>query len=341
MPLFDTFSLGPAAGIDAARPTRNGALVVQARAARAGNVQLYRGDELARPDLASVRVYRDPEEIFRAESLRSFGHKAVTLDHPAEAVTPRTWREVARGHVGDEVLRDGEFVRIPMLLADAAAIAAVQGGRREISVGYHCDLDWTPGTAPDGSPYDARQTGVVVDHVAIVERGRAGPDCRIGDGAEGDLRRRLADAVATLLGHDTAMARLREEHAAALALRDGEIAALRAGAPDLDALAADRAALIADARRLLGDGFDPTGLDAGAIRRAAVAASLGEAEAAAMSPAAIEGAFRVVAARPPAGPDPLRAALRRPAADALSPEAAHAAMAESLRNAWKQPRGDQ
>jgi hypothetical protein len=34
----------------------NGALVVQARAARAGNVQVYRGDEVARPDLAQVRA---------------------------------------------------------------------------------------------------------------------------------------------------------------------------------------------------------------------------------------------------------------------------------------------
>ncbi len=201
MHIFDRLSLGPAAGIAGARPLGNGALVVQARAARAGNVQVYRGDEVARPDLAQVRIYRDPDEIFRPESLRSFGHKPVTLDHPPEAVTPRTWRGVARGHVGDEVVRDGEFVRIPMLLADSAAIAAVQGGRREISVGYTCDLDWTPGTAPDGSPYDARQTQVIVDHVAIVAQGRAGPDCRIGD-----ADRRLAEAEARAQAAETALA---------------------------------------------------------------------------------------------------------------------------------------
>ncbi|TNC14788.1 DUF2213 domain-containing protein [Methylobacterium terricola] len=329
MHLFDRFSLGPAAEIAGARPLGNGALVVQARAARAGNVQVYRGDEVARPDLAQVRIYRDPDEIFRAESLRSFGHKPVTLDHPPEAVTPRTWRGVARGHVGDEVVRDGAFVRIPMLLADSAAIAAVQGGRREVSVGYTCDLDWTPGTAPDGSPYDARQTKVVVDHVAIVAQGRAGPECRIGDA---DLGQRLANAE-----------RRAEAAEAALAEREGEVAALRARVPDataLDALAAERGALVADARRILGEAFDPTGLTPEAIRRAAVARALGEAEAAAMAPAAIEGAFRVVAAGPPHAvpphaPDPLRDALRHRSVDALTPEAAHAAMVETLRNAWK------
>ncbi|AWB20542.1 DUF2213 domain-containing protein [Methylobacterium currus] len=329
MHLFDRFSLGPAAEIAGARPLGNGALVVQARAARAGNVQVYRGDEVARPDLAEVRIYRDPDEIFREESLRSFGHKPVTLDHPPEAVTPRTWRGVARGHVGDEVVRDGDFVRIPMLLADSSAIAAVQAGRREVSVGYTCDLDWTPGTAPDGQPYDARQTRIVVDHVAIVAQGRAGPECRIGDA---DLTRRLAEAEARAQAAE-----------AALAEREGEVAALRARVPDaaaLDALAAERGALVAQARRILGDAFDPAGLDPGAIRRAAVARTLGEAEAAAMSAAAIEGAFRIVAADPRRtaphhAPDPLRDALRRRTDDARTPEAAHAAMVETLRNAWK------
>ncbi|SFV11435.1 hypothetical protein SAMN02799631_05271 [Methylobacterium sp. 174MFSha1.1] len=329
MHLFDRFSLGPAAEIAGARPLGNGALVVQARAARAGNVQVYRGDEVARPDLPQVRIYRDPDEIFREESLRSFGHKPVTLDHPPEAVTPRTWRGVARGHVGDEVVRDGAYVRIPMLLADSAAIAAVQAGRREISVGYTCDLDWTPGTAPDGAPYDARQTRIVVDHVAIVAQGRAGPECRIGDT---DLTRRLAEAEARAQAAETALAE-----------RDGEVAALRARVPDtaaLDALAAARGALVTEARRILGDAFDPAGLDPEAIRRAAVARALGEAEAAAMSAAAIEGAFRVAVAdprrtAPPPAPDPLRDALRHRTADARTPEAAHAAMVETLRNAWK------
>jgi hypothetical protein len=332
MHLFDRFSLGPAAEIAGARPLGNGALVVQARAARAGNVQVYRGDEVARPDLAQVRIYRDPDEIFREDSLRSFGHKPVTLDHPPEAVTPRTWRGVARGHVGDEVVRDGAYVRIPMLLADSAAITAVQAGRREISVGYTCDLDWTPGTAPDGEPYDARQTRVVVDHVAIVAQGRAGPECRIGDA---DLTRRLAEAEARA-----------EAAEAALAARDGEVAALRARVPDeatLDALAAERGALVGQARRILGDAFDPAGLAPEAIRRRAVARILGEAEA--MGGAAIEGAFRVLAAAPhrnsphpspaPRPADPLRDALRdhRPAHP--TPEAAHAAMVETLRTAWK------
>ncbi|ACL61743.1 DUF2213 domain-containing protein [Methylobacterium nodulans] len=195
MQFFDHLSLGQTAEIANAREMRNGSVVIQAKAARGGNVQDYLGIEVGKPEMPIVRVYRDADEVFRADSLRTFGHKPVTLDHPAQPVTPATWRDVARGHVGEEVLRDGEFVRIPMLLADQSAIDAVKAGKRELSVGYQCDLDWTPGTTPDGRAYDARQTNIVVDHVAIVDRGRAGPDCRIGDQRPADAKTMRALSV--------------------------------------------------------------------------------------------------------------------------------------------------
>jgi hypothetical protein len=198
MQFFDTIGLGQAVEVTNLRETRNGSLVVNARAARGGNVQDYLGAEVGRPDLAIVRVYRDADEIFHKDSLKTFTHKPVTLNHPAEPVTSRTWKDVARGHTGEEVLRDGEFVKIPMMVSDQAAIDAVKGGTRELSVGYQCDLDFTPGTSPSGAPFDARQTKIIVDHVAIVDRGRAGPDCRIGDqrpSDEGKTMRALTPIV--------------------------------------------------------------------------------------------------------------------------------------------------
>lgn len=98
----------------------------------------------------------------------------------------RDLADVARGHTSDEVLRDGEFVKIPMLVADQAAVDAIRGGTRELSIGYQCDLDFTAGTSPTGEAYDARQVNITIDHVAIVPLGRAGPDCRIGDGRPTD-----------------------------------------------------------------------------------------------------------------------------------------------------------
>lgn len=179
MILFDRVSLDYSSS---RRRTADGYLVAIGRAARAG-IQVYAGREVGRPDLETVRVYRAPEEVFARDALASYAHKPVTNDHPPAGVNPQNWRSHAVGFVGDEVSRDGDFVRVSLMLADAAAISALETGKRELSAGYDCVLDWTPGVAPDGQRYEARQRAIKVNHVAIVTAGRAGPVARIADGA--------------------------------------------------------------------------------------------------------------------------------------------------------------
>lgn len=177
MQLFDR------ATIIGTRRTRDGYLAVNARVARAGNVQQYLGYEVGKPEMAVVNVYRPAEEVFNKDTLASFAHRPVTLGHPSTAVTADTWSDVAKGWSDGEVAREGEFVRISMLLADAGAIKAVEDGTRQISMGYDCELDWTAGVTADGQAYDARQTRIRSNHVAIVELARGGPELRIGDSA--------------------------------------------------------------------------------------------------------------------------------------------------------------
>lgn len=167
------------------RRTRDGYLVADCRVARSGNVQVYTGQELDRPDLPLVRVYRDPDAIFDTKAMGSWAFKPMTVQHPSEMVTADNWRDHAVGLTGPEVVRDGEFVRVPMCLMDAAAIEAVESGARELSCGYHTDLAWEAGTTPSGEAYDAKVVSLVGNHIAIVARGRAGPECRIGDAARG------------------------------------------------------------------------------------------------------------------------------------------------------------
>ena len=168
----------PIAGVET-RP--NGFMVVNAKVSRGGNVQDYLGREVGRPDLGTVKVYRPEETVFDKSSAASFPHAPVTLLHPANAVTADSWAQDAVGWAGEEVMRDGEFIRVPMTIAAKRAIDAIADGHREISVGYNCQLIWEDGIAPDGTPYQAKQIQIVVDHIAIVPQGRAGPDCRVGD----------------------------------------------------------------------------------------------------------------------------------------------------------------
>ncbi len=177
--------------LDAAqtRRTADGYLVTRARAARDGIYQ-YLGAEVdpeGKRFKASdtVKVYRPADEVFAKDSVASFLAKPVTNDHPSQPVTADNWSRYAKGAVmaaRKDVLSDGEYLAFDLTIMDSAAIADIQRGKRELSNGYACDLDWTAGVTADGQAYDAVQRNIRGNHVAIVDRGRAGSECRIGDG---------------------------------------------------------------------------------------------------------------------------------------------------------------
>lgn len=167
--------------IDDKRRTRDGYMTVSARVARAGNVQIYGGSEVGKPDMSTVRVYRPADEVFSKDTMQSFAHRPVTLGHPSDSVSSVTWGDVAKGWSDGEVARDGEFIRVNMLVADADTIKAIEGGTKELSMGYDCTLDWTSGVSPTGEAYDAVQRGIRSNHIAVVPQARGGADLRIGD----------------------------------------------------------------------------------------------------------------------------------------------------------------
>ncbi|TIN80712.1 DUF2213 domain-containing protein [Mesorhizobium sp.] len=162
------------------RRTEDGYLVAEARCVRTG-IQIYAGDEVGKPELKTVRVYRGPDQVFADASLQSFSHAPVTVNHPKDMVTAETWKDLAVGEVSTAAKKDGEWIMLPLILKDAAAIKSVEDGKRELSAGYSCTLDWTPGTAPDGQAFDAQQQDIKINHLALVDRARAGSKARIGD----------------------------------------------------------------------------------------------------------------------------------------------------------------
>lgn len=171
--------------LDAPQRTRDGFLKVRARAARTG-IYDYAGAEVdpnnehGLRDKAIVKVYRPGDQVFDRASLASFVGKPITDNHPSTPVTRDNWRDHARGTIMGAV-RDGEYVAFDLMLTDGATIDAVEGGKRELSNGYATDLKFEPGTAPDGTAYDAVQTSITGNHIALVDKGRAGSECRISD----------------------------------------------------------------------------------------------------------------------------------------------------------------
>jgi len=168
------------APLEKVRRLADGRLAATAKFARAG-CYTYSGHEVGRPDLHAVTVYRPESEVFAADAMASFAHKTITIGHPPEGVTADNWKNHAAGWTEGKVVRDGEHIEIPLMLADAAAVAAYDAGTRELSAGYSCDLVWGDGVAPDGTRYAAKQTSIRGNHIALVAQGRAGSTCRIGD----------------------------------------------------------------------------------------------------------------------------------------------------------------
>jgi hypothetical protein len=124
--------------------------------------------------------------VFSRDAIKSYAGVPVTVGHPKASVTAESWKDLAVGEVGDDVLRDGEFVRVPMMLRDAKAIAKVEAGTRELSMGYEAEITMHDGVSPSGEKFDAIMSGFKMNHVAIVDQARGGSELRIGDEALAD-----------------------------------------------------------------------------------------------------------------------------------------------------------
>lgn len=363
------------------RRTDDGYLVAEAKAVRTG-IQLYTGGEVGKPEMSVVRVYRPPESVFADASLQSFTHAPVTMDHPKDAVTAENWKDLAVGEVSTAAKRDGEWVYLPLILKDAAAIKGVEGGKRELSAGYVCELVWGDGITPDGQQFDAQQTNIKINHLAVVDRARAGSKARIGDGANwgispvtpdhnptketimtlktvtvdgipvevtdqgatviATLQQRLADAHSKMGTADAAHLSAIAAKDSELAKKDAEIDSLKAKVlsdADLDKRVQQRGDLIAAAAVIAKD-VKTTGLSDAAIRKAVVAAKLGDAAVADKADAYIDARFDILVedAKKAAGADPFARVLAdgvRPAADAHT--GADKAWSDSVNdlNAWR------
>lgn len=360
--------------ITGTRRTSDGYLVTEARVARGDNIQEYLGSEIGASEPHRVfKVWRPADEVFKADTLRTFAHRPITMGHPADGVTADNWRKEVVGMTGSEVIRDGEFVRIPMMIADAKAIAEIEAGVREVSMGYDCELVMQPGKTPDGRAYDAIQRAHRMNHAAIVEVGRAGPQCRIGDqlsrnqpvtngdkpmksvtidGKTFDVADEVAAALAKAQADADAAVKVAKDAAETVdAAKDllGKLQADKAAsdkAADDAKASADAAAKKAADEKALGEVREAAkAIDAGVdlkdaataadARKAVVAKVLGADAVAGKSDEYVSAAFDLLKGRAKDG-DPIGDALRKgPDVVADAATKAFDAYGEHMQNAWK------
>lgn len=253
------------------RETADGYRVGDARVSRANNIQIYAGREVGRPDLSMVRVFRPEAEVFADRAMASAAYRPITVDHPPESVAAQNWKKYSRGQSGGEISRDGDFLRVPLVLMDSSAIAEFEAGKRELSVGYDCELDWTPGKTADGAEYDASQRNIRFNHIALVDRARGGPELKLGDDRRkeeqemSELRKVIVDGITYSMSDQGAelVAKLQKQ------IADGDAALTAATKRATDAEAASTAsgeqvkakdAEIAALKKQLSDSASPEAL---------------------------------------------------------------------------------
>lgn len=162
--------------VDDSNFDENGYLLVDGVMARIG-VQVY-----ITPD-GIQRQLRTPENV--QASISSFARKPITLDHPSVAVTRDNHKDLSVGNIVSAFYENGLVKPVDKIaITDTEAIKAAMSSHKELSVGYHTDIVeesgiWTDEFGVQGEPgktyeYDAVQTNIVVNHIALVQRGRAG-----------------------------------------------------------------------------------------------------------------------------------------------------------------------
>lgn len=179
MPLrFDRHEIG--------KPTvdQSGYLHVDALVTRSG-VFVYH-----HPDGTTTRELRHPDEVGKADSITSLENRPVTDGHPYPGkLDAKNTKQFSIGSLVEKPEYNPEgFIKTKLMVTDQAAIDKIMkedSPKREVSCGYECKT--IPGSGIyQGEHYDHVQKDIIYNHVAIVDKGRAGPSARLVlDAADG------------------------------------------------------------------------------------------------------------------------------------------------------------
>lgn len=148
------------------------------------NVCPYKGEEIPEADSLGLdpnRIYmllRDPQELEKAVATANM--IPVLNEHvPVSPIDPKQKNVV--GYTGESAAFNAPYLDNSMVISVQTAIQGIEDGtEQELSSAYYYDADMTPGTY-EGVAYDGVMRNIKFNHVALVPRGRAGPDVMVGD----------------------------------------------------------------------------------------------------------------------------------------------------------------
>lgn len=137
------------------------------------------------PDPNAVyMVYRPAEELGSPETIDSFKllpwiDNHTMLGDEEIGMTPAE-RKGIQGVVGEDVYFSDDVLYGNIKVFSEAMKDLIDSGKKELSCGYRCKYDWTPGEF-NGQRYDLVQREIRGNHLALVNQGRMGPDVAVLD----------------------------------------------------------------------------------------------------------------------------------------------------------------
>lgn len=162
------------------RRDHRGYLIADALLARTGIQEYTMSDGTVRREL------RPENEVFHPDSLATISGSVVVNNHPPVALDAKNTKQYAVGFLkGDpkegNVVNDCKTIMDTLTIYDEKTIDDVLNRKKnQVSQGYYCDVDLTPGVDPVYGPYDAIQTNIKHNHTATaIDAGRAGPEVGI------------------------------------------------------------------------------------------------------------------------------------------------------------------
>jgi hypothetical protein len=133
----------------------------------------------------TIKLLRPENEVSDKEALATIESVPVTDGHPSEFVDASNVTQVQKGFSKPGVKYENGFVFADLIIQDSALIKRVQSGKDQVSLGYRSKIKWGAGVDDNYGAFDGTQTQIRVNHIAIVDSGRAGPEVRLDDETKG------------------------------------------------------------------------------------------------------------------------------------------------------------
>jgi len=153
----------------------------------------YSGRQLGfktEPEASRIfKVYRPAEELGSTATVESFKllpwvDEHAMLGPEAQRVMPAialpAEKKGIAGVIGQDVGFDGDTLYGNIKVFSDNLAAQINDGKIELSAGYRCKYDMTPGVF-NGQAYDAVQRNIRGNHLALVDQGRMGPSVAVMD----------------------------------------------------------------------------------------------------------------------------------------------------------------